>query len=286
MRKLFTIAIYTLTVLLIGRSLPFLPRISFVTNSFANTEKVKKEIESLIQKQKGEYSVYFKDLKTHEAFGIREKTVLTAASLNKIPIVAVLYHLASQNKINLEEKVTLQKEDIQDYGTGKLRYEKPGRTYSLKTLTKLALVSSDNTAAHILANKIGEDVIQKTIENWDLTQTSMKSNKTSVYDMHILFDRLYKGAIASEALTQELLGFLTNSDTEDRLPLLLPKESVVYHKTGDAIGNLHDVGIIESNGTAFYVGVMTSDIGEAEKEAKITIARIANELFFFETNRK
>lgn len=286
MRKIFAILIYTAVFLIMGRNLPFLPRISFINNTFSNTEKVKSSLENLIAKQKGQYSVYFKDLKTGESFGIREKTILTAASVNKLPIIAVIYHLADQKKINLDQKVTIQESDIQDYGTGKLRYEKAGGTYSLQSLVKLALVYSDNTAAHILANKIGEDVIQKTIDNWGLTQTDMKNNKTSVFDMYILFEKLYQGKIASEALTQELLGFLTNSDTEDRLPLLLPKGSIVYHKTGDGIGYIHDVGIIKDNNTTFYIGVMTTDIGNQEKEARITIARIARELFIFENNRK
>lgn len=284
MKRIILFIIYITLALIVGRNLTFLPKFDFTGEK--QTEFLKKEIQEIVTRQKGNYSVYFADLNSQDNFGINENQIYKGASLNKVYIVAVLYQLANKGKIDLNEKVTVQKNDIQDYGTGNLRYEKPGSVYSLKTLTKLALEKSDNTAAFIIAGKIGMDNVQKTIESWGLKQTDMKNNTTSLLDLSILFKKIYRKEVANTALTKELLDFLKDTDIEDRLPMLLPEKVNVYHKTGDGIGNVHDVGIIEKEKNAFFLGVMTSDIGDKENETKRTISQIAKRLFDFKTNNE
>ena len=287
MRKTFTVIIFTVVVLLIGRSLTFLPRLTLFSNLKTETLALKNQIKEFIGKQKGNYSVYFSDLdNTNLSFGLNEHEVYIAASLNKPPIIAVLYYLAKENKLDLSEKITIQEDDIQDYGTGTIRYEEPGAVYSFKTLAKLSLQKSDNTAAHVLIAKIGTERVQKTIERFGLTQTDITNNKTSLLDMYILLKKIYKGEIANPSLTHELLGFLKDTDIEDRIPKLLPKDAIVYHKTGDAVGSIHDVGIVKQDNVAFFVGVATADVGDQEKETKNTIAKIAKKIFDFEVDRR
>lgn len=286
LRKTFTIIVYTLIILIIGRNLPFLPRFVVLSNPKTYATDLKKEIIKLIQNKKGNYGIYYANLKSGETFGISEKERFTGASIHKIPIVATLYYLENKGKIRLDEQVTLQEVDIQDYGTGSLRYQKPGSTYSLKTLAKLSLKQSDNTAAHILSNKIGEENVQKTIDQFGLTQTNMASNQTSPYDMYLLFKKIYNNEVTTPAKTQELLGFMQDTDIEDRLPKLLPKGSLIYHKTGDAVGSIHDVGIIKNGNNIFFLGVLTSDIGTDEKVTQETIAKIAKNVLDFYQKRK
>jgi len=282
------IILYSFCILLIGRNLTFLPRIQTLQNISSNSDSLKEKIQEITKKEKGSFSIYFEDLtKKSEVkpFGINEQQLHTAASVNKVPIIAVLYNEAGKGKINLDDKVVLQENDIQDYGTGSLRYSEPGDVYSLKTLARLALQQSDNTAAKVLAQKIGQGTIQKTIAGWGLTQTHMENNKTSTLDMGLLLKKIYRGEVTSPALTKELLGFMTNTDFEDRLPNSLPKDTVVYHKTGDSVGGVHDVGIIKRGDHLFYVGVLTSDIGDKEQETKELIGLIAKEILSFLENR-
>lgn len=280
-RKILTIIAYTIILLLIGRNLPFLPRLSFITSPSSEIGRLETQIKRITSVSKGNYSVYFEDYKTNASFSINAKTVHVGASVNKLPIIAVLYSLANKGKVNLDEKVTIQKDDIQDYGTGSLRYKEGAQEYSLKTLAKLSLKESDNTAAHVIVKKIGMEVVQSTIESWGLTQTDMANNKTTVADMALLFKKIYNKELASAPETAELLEFLKDTSLEDRLPRLLPKEARVYHKTGDTIGGVHDLGIIEKDGMVFFLGVMTSDIGDTEEQTKKTIAEIAKKTYEF-----
>lgn len=271
---------------MIGRNLTILPRFTVLSNPDNYNEALKKETETIIKDKKGNYGIYFSDLKTDKSFGINEDEIFTAASINKVPIAATLYYLENKGDIDFNEQITLQENDIQDYGTGSLRYEKPGETFSIKTLAKLALKQSDNTAAYILSNKIGVDTIQNTIEEWGLTQTNMEENQTSPHDMYLLFKKIYDNEITTEAKTKELLGFMTETDIEDRMPAELPSGTIVYHKTGDEVGFLHDVGIIDHNGEILFLAVLTSDIGSDEKVVKETISHIAKNSVDFYDKRK
>lgn len=239
------------------------------------------EIKKMIDKSPGSWSVYIYDLTTNQGFGINETAIFTAASVAKVPILASLYHLAGKGEIDLDKQITLQASDIQNYGTGSIRYDPPGTTYSLKTLARLMMEKSDNTAAYILGRQvIGFEKIQKLVNEWGLTQTNMEENKTSLSDMTSLFTKMYRGGISDQASSAEMLGFMDGSDFEDRIPALLPKEVKVYHKTGDETGNIHDAGIVEFDNHQYFIGVLTNDITD-EQEAKQTIAQISKLVFEF-----
>ena len=283
-RKLIGIIVFAVVMLLIGRNLNFLPKFNFSNVKTAEQTDLKIKVQKIIPNQKGFYSVYFVDLKSGSHFAINEKQIETAASVNKIPLIAALYYLANENKLSLDDRVTIQTSDIQDYGTGSLRYEQPGGSYTLRNLARLSLQQSDNTAAHVIGVTVGMDKIQQLVNSWGMTQTDMLNDKSTVYDMSLLITKIYKGDITNPAATKELLSFLTNSDFEDRLPKNLPKSATVYHKTGDGLGIIHDVGLIEMGENVYYLGIMTSDVGDNEKTTKETIAQISKAVFDFETN--
>ena len=143
---------------------------------------------------------------------------------------------------------------------------------------------SDNTASYILGRQIiGFDKIQKLVNNWGLTQTDMENDKTSASDMTKLLIKIHKEEITSKALNMEMLGFMENSDSEDRIPALLPKNIKIYHKTGDAVGNLHDIGIIEKPNHPYILGIFTSDIND-ENKTKQTMAQISKLVYDFMRN--
>src|SRR3972149_3112110 len=265
--------VYSIVLLFVGRQLPFLPQIKFGSNQSAAEDIRKNVLEKFLKEEKGSYSIFYKDIKTGQEFGINENKVLTAGSLNKLLIISYLYNLASDNKINLEDKITIQKKDIQDYGTGSLRYTGVGKPYTLKTLTQLALEQSDNTAAYVLSIRLGEDKIQEYGKKLGLTSTNMSNNKTSAYDMGKILELIYSKKITSDSLTAELLDFMRDTDFEDRLVRDIPSSVAIYHKAADSTNMVHDVGIINDEKSPFILAVLTSDIKD-EEEAKKTIGKI------------
>ena len=281
-RRIAAILVFAIFFIMLGRHLTFLPVIN-LSRETKETD-LKKEIAEITKDKKGFYSYYFKDLKSDRSFGTSQDQIETGASVNKLPIIAALYYLDNQGDIDLDNRVTIQEEDVQDYGTGSIRYQEMPQTYSLKNLAKLALKNSDNTAAHVISITVGEDKVQELVNSWGMEQTDMVNNITTAYDMGLLFQRIYDGKITTAAKTKELLGFMTDTDFEDRLSKSLPNEAKIYHKTGDGEGFVHDVGIIETEENVYYLGIMTSDIGENEEETKNTIAEISKKIFESENN--
>lgn len=238
-----------------------------------------KEIQNITKTMGGTVSFYVYDINKKQGFGDNEEMVITAASVNKVPIIAALYYLAGIGEIDLEKMITLQQSDIQDYGSGSIRYAPTGTPYSLKTLARLMMEQSDNTAAYILASLvIGTDKIQSLVNSWGLTQTEIENNKTSARDMSILFTKMYLGEITTKALTTEMLGFMDKSDYDDRIPQGIGDKYKIYHKTGDEIGKIHDAGVIELPDKPYFLGIFTLDVADeqAMKKVMIEITRMVN----------
>ncbi len=104
--------------------------------------------------------------------------------------------------------------------------------------------------------------------------------------MYKLFKKIYTNKITSPGKTEELLGFMSDTDIEDRIPEQLPTSARVYHKTGDAVGSLHDVGIIVYEDKPYFLAVMTSDIGNAETATRGTISEIAKNITRYRDARR
>lgn len=260
---------------------------SIITKIFKpkkNPEELKRIIQERVASQWANYSVYIRDYKSDLTIGINETVTYDAASVNKIPILAALYTVVNKGEIDLQTTITLQSKDIQDYGTGSIRYDKPGSVYTIQTLARLMMQKSDNTAAYILANHILTiKQIQELVNSWGLTQTDMIKNTTSNKDTETVLKLIFDGKIANPALTQEMLAFLKDSDFENRLPANLPAGTVVYHKIGTYAGGVHDAGIVVSPKATYYIGIFTSNITD-EPAAEKLIAEVSRDVYDFFNN--
>ncbi len=280
MKKFLIIVFYSFFLLLLGRQFSFLPSVTLPnekTQIQLSTDELRDSIKTLTSGFEGEYSVYYQDLKTGEAFGLNHNSIMTAASLNKVPVIFYLYSLASKREINLEEKITLLEGDIQDYGTGKLRYEEPGGVYTLKRLAELAFKHSDNTAIHLLTIRLGEDNIQEFVDSLGLTATNIAFNETSPKDFGTIMSKFYNNELMSEAYKNELMDYMSDTEFEDRIPRNLSNLKV-YHKIGDADNMVHDGGIVDDGKNPFILVVMTQGIVD-ENKAHENIGTVAKTIF-------
>ncbi|MCJ7826526.1 class A beta-lactamase-related serine hydrolase [Patescibacteria group bacterium] len=246
-----------------------------------NPDELKKILIDTIQGTLPHYSIVVKDLHSDFLMSISADDVFTGTSVNKLGILGALYYLVQKGDIDLDKKITLQEGDIQDYGTGSIRYDAPGTTYTIRTLAHLMIQKSDNTAAFLLGRHvIGMDKIQKLIDSWGMAQTDMENNKTSNADMALLLEKIYREKVANHDLTFEMLSFLKDGTIEDRIPAQLPKDTLIYHKTGNGVGLLRDVGIVVGPKTTYYIGMFTSDVPN-EEDVIQTLAIVSRTVYDF-----
>lgn len=259
------------------------PILGFLTKS-KKPDDLRTAVKAIADVKWKNYSVVISDFNSDFQMAINESAIFDGASVSKIPILVTLYHQANAGTIDFNKTITMQARDVQDYGTGSMRYDSPGTVYSIKTLARLMIQKSDNTAAYILANHILElSEIQSYIESLGTTQTDMTENTTTNGDIQLLFKKMFEGKIANPALTLEMIGFLKDTDFEDRLPAQLPEEVVVYHKIGTGVGAVHDAGVVESGKTKYYIGIFTSDITDEERTSE-EIAAVSKAVYEFMKN--
>jgi len=151
------------------------------------------------------------------------------------------------------------------------------------------ITSSSNVAAAALLSRVGNLNINTTMADLGLTDTEIRwmpgaglsaypwteeelagspddlvYNVTTASDMDLLFRKLLDGEVVSPRASAEMLDLLKEQQVNDRLPVRLPANTVVAHKTGNLDGLYHDVGVIYTPAGPAIVTVLTDKAEEFE----------------------
>jgi beta-lactamase class A len=210
------------------------------------------EIGNLTQTLRGAYGVYVYELKTGRGYGVRQNEIFPAASLMKLPVMILTYQQAEAGKLNLT-----------DY----------------QELLRVMGQRSDNAAYNTLVKYFGKLQIQTLIDNLEMKKTSIATDDTSPVDIGLFFRKLYQGSLINRVNQEELLGFLTNTIFEDRIPAGVPLRIRVAHKIGTELGTFSDAGIIYTQ-EPFILVIMSKNAREAE--ANDVLPKISKAVWEFE----
>jgi len=247
-----------------------------------NKDEILGEIKNLTKDLMGSYSVYVYSFGAGREYGIDEDKVFIAASLNKIPIMLKAYQMIEEEKLSLNDKYELKKEDIQDYGTGSMRYEEIGKEYTYNQLLVLTGKESDNTAAHVLGKIIGLEEVQSLLGELGLEKISMEKNETTPRQLGQLFIKAWKGEVLKkEEIKKRFFDNLTRTDFEDRISLGIPSGVRIAHKVGSADRAYHDCGLVFGQNN-FVLCIFSSEA--SEEEALGVMPKIAKVVWEFEEN--
>lgn len=218
---------------------------------------------------------------------------IPAASLIKLPIMLAAFKAIGEGRISLEEKIVIKKKDIWG-GSGIIKAMKLPTSFSFKKLIELMISRSDNTAANKIIDILGFDYINSVCKELKLKNTRLerkltdfssrrqgKENYTSAADCAFILLVIYNKKLTTLLnlpshlkLEEFALSCLKKQVIADRLPLLLPPEVEVAHKTGLERNIVHDVGIVFSKKGNYIICVLTQGIGNFKKAKKI-IAEIS-----------
>lgn len=238
---------------------------------FAEKEKVLETIRIL----RGKYGVWFEDLETGGFFEINGREKMTAASLIKLPVMLALYREAEAGRINLDEVYQLKAED--KVGGGGSLYSRPeGYQITFRQMAELMGKQSDNTAFNIVVKRLGKEKIQNLIDSLGMRGTSFEENLTTPEDMALFFRKLYKENLIYEKDREEILGFLTQTIWEDRIPAGVPAGVRVSHKIGTEAGVISDAGIVFGR-RPFILVIMSEGVNKIE--AKKALPEITRQIY-------
>ncbi|MFA4988526.1 MAG: serine hydrolase [Candidatus Omnitrophota bacterium] len=250
-------------------------------------EQMRHKIESEISRFKGDAGVIIKDLGTGREFSYNGRKLFASASMVKIPIMGSCFLAARENKLDLGESSLLKVSD-KTSGSGTLKRIRPGTSFSNEELIGLMIYESDNTAANMLIDMLGEEYLNDSFRRFGLKDTNISrriadfasrdkgvENYTSAQDIACMLELIYEGKLVDKQASDESLIFLKLQRVNDRIPRYLPKKTIVAHKTGLERSVCHDAGIVFTDKGDFLVTVLTGHSNSTSRPSKRFIARVA-----------
>jgi beta-lactamase class A len=236
-------------------------------------DALRAELQGIAQAYPGRYGVVISDPSTGETVSMEADGRFLAASINKLPVLMALYRSAAAGTVDLDDEISMQASDIQAYGTGSL-YTKPvGHTITLRECAGYLIKESDNTAWKMLDRYLGRDYIRSELYAAGARSTEYWiPNTTTPNDVLIMLEKISDPSYTTPDLSDEMLGLMTNTDFEDRLPHLLPNDARVSHKIGSYGATFGDAGVVLANGSrstedAYFIVVMADETGEGTARA-------------------
>ncbi|MBQ8681400.1 MAG: serine hydrolase [Bacilli bacterium] len=233
------------------------------TNSIPNNiSKYIAELNQLYKQDNAHFSFLYQDLFSGFTVSYNEETPIFTASTIKAPAMIYLYEMASQDKIDLNERLTYTKE-FYNGGSGILKNKEVNTTYTIDELIKYSIINSDNIAYSMLMNRFTRE---KTLTFWQGLGTKQIFTLntiwgvTSAKDASIYMKELYKFSKENEEYGSKLMEYFKN--TEWKLITNKNGEFNTANKGGWSDNAIHDVAIVFDNNP--YTLVIMSNLGETE----------------------
>lgn len=115
-------------------------------------------LQSLLARASSEFpgraGIFVKHLTSNETAGVRDGEIFNSASVIKIPVLVLAFQMADKGAINLDERITIRKEDIRG-GSGIFRYHDAGLQPTFRDVLLQMVITSDNTATDLAIAKVG-----------------------------------------------------------------------------------------------------------------------------------
>ncbi len=242
-------------------------------------------------------SLYFKDLNKQFKVEIVPTKLWVPASIIKAFVILEAYGQKNLRLIDFDQKVIIKRENV--VPTELETYNFPvlveGTRVSIRELVNAMITQSDNTAYNTLIDILDRRNISATLKKLGFINTAVgekinldddqyqidlqipgrQQNKTTVEDFARLFNLLYQREIPS---SDEILSVFKQQQINYMIPALLPKGTVVAHKTGESPPYYHDGGIIYKPSEPLVLTIFSNhnDPNIISRLAKIAYFKVNN----------
>lgn len=206
----------------------------------------------------GHTGFYYKNLVTGFEYGVRENEAFLAASVIKLPLYLHVLKRAEQGSLSMKQKVVVKEADKVPI-CGALTLFTEEISVDVRTLCRLMISISDNTATNVLIRLCGIEETNQAFRGMGLKQTALRrrlfdreasaagiQNTISPAEMGMLLEQLYDKTLAGEQACNEALVTLGLQQVDHKLNGKLCGQVDIAHKTGEDDQLSNDVGIVFS----------------------------------------
>jgi beta-lactamase class A len=142
--------------------------------------------------------VAVKHLGTGEEVGFNGDEVFPTASVFKVPVIVGLYRQVEAGRLSFEDKLVL-KDSEKVPGSGILKELSEGLEVTVRDLSQLMMILSDNTATDMLVERVGKDNVNAAM--WRL---GLKNTQVVADCRDLLFDLVGENSLPDEEKTLDL----------------------------------------------------------------------------------
>ena len=196
-----------------------------------------------------------------------------AASVIKVPLVMALYADAADARIDLAEAIATG--DRID-GSGVLRDMPDVAALSLRDLSSLMMVLSDNTATNRVIERFGLERVAARMAEWGISTTALRrkmydfeaakrglENVATASDLVALLTRLVAGACRDRETSDAVLAIMARCEDDRKLRRFLAPNTRVPSKSGTLDASRNDVAVFAGPSRTVVVAAFTSEVKDA-----------------------
>lgn len=245
--------------------------------------------------------------------GVREDELFPLASLVKVPILVALYGEVRRGTIDLAERIAYRRE-TRVPGSGVLQDLDEGLAPTVRDLATLMVTVSDNTAADLLLERVGKRTVEVCMArigcasvrlpfsirelfeeltdapgaDYDTLQQLLRRSagrggravvadqtvRATPRDICRLFELLEGRAILDAPSCDAVLDILKRTKTDTRIPALLPKGTIVAHKTGTIRGVRCDAGVVYAPSGPYAVAILSRGV-QSDLRTDLALAEVS-----------
>ena len=246
-------------------------------------EVLRNSVQSQVDLIEGTVAVGFYDLsdsKDSLLIDVNEK--FHAASTMKVPVMIELFKQANQGKINLNDSLLLKNAfksivdsslysmDIAD-DSDDVVYQQIGTKVALRDLMRSMITVSSNLATNVLIERVNAKAVTATMKELGAQHMEVLrgvedqkaydqglSNSTTAKDLLVIMKAIANHTAGTPEDCAAMIDILKEQQFNDMIPLYLPKDVRVAHKTGFISGIHHDAAIVYLPDGRSYVLVLLS----------------------------
>lgn len=264
------------------------------------------DIRRELSRSPGTFAVAFRDLEdTSRTLLINDTVMFHAASTMKTPVMIEVYKQAAEGRFDLNDSLVIKNTfysivdsseysmEIGDDSEEKL-YGRIGQKASVKDLVIDMITYSSNLATNIIIDLVDARKVTRTMRELGAPYIQVLrgvedikayrqglSNRTTAYDLMVIFEKLGRGEAVSEHASQEMIDILLDQHFNNVIPAQLPDDVQVAHKTGWITRVRHDSGLVLLPDGRKYVLVLLSKDWESDEPATEVMANVSKMIYDF-----
>ncbi|HUZ59067.1 MAG TPA: serine hydrolase [Hanamia sp.] len=268
---------------------------------------MRQQIIDTLEKQKGTFTIAFKDLSTGKELLINEQENFHAASTMKTPVMIEVFKQVAEGKLSLDDSVLIKNEfksivdssvyslDSADDSESEI-YRHIGEKRTIYDLMYQMIIASSNLSTNLIIDLVDAKKVTQTMREMGAKKINILrgvedekayqeglNNTTTAYDLMLIFEKIAEGKAVNKKSSDAMIKILLNQEHNSIIPAELPKDVKVAHKTGSITGVHHDSGIVFLPNGRKYVLVLLSKNLEDDNAAVKAMADVSKMIYDFVT---